>query len=67
MSDFETHPVGTADRIKAMVEALTAMREVVPGAMVSLMLLGRDGLLLADRLHKADDKARAALDQIKGA
>lgn len=44
-------------------EALQTMRAVAPKAMKAVMYNGRDGLLLADEIHKADDLARAALAQ----
>ncbi len=43
-------------------EVLDDMRLLVPRAMKTIMYQGRDGLLLADEIHKADDKARAALN-----
>ena len=42
-------------------EALVGMRFIVPRAMKALMDQRRDSLLLADEIHRADDKARAAL------
>jgi Trp operon repressor len=52
-----------AARVAVLEEALNGMRTVAPKAMKALMRIGRDGLLLADEIHKADDKARAALTQ----
>jgi hypothetical protein len=48
----------------ALVEALEATREPAAGAIKALYQQGRDGLLLADRIHKADDKVRQALSTI---
>ena len=45
-------------------EALRKQREVTPKAMRVLMSQGRDGLFIADDLHKSDDAARAALSDL---
>lgn len=50
---------------KALREALERFRELTPEAMKALMYTGRDGLLLADSLHRADAQAREALSQYK--
>ena len=50
----------TAERDR-LREALEAMRSLAPKVMKALMYQNRDGLLLADEVHKADDIARAAL------
>jgi hypothetical protein len=54
------------DAVEALVKAAEAFRQIAPKAMQALMQQGRDGLLLADEIHKADDKLRAALAAIRG-
>ena len=46
------------DRLR---EALVGMCFIVPRAVKTLMGQGRDSVLLANEIHRADDKARAAL------
>ena len=50
-------------KVARLEGALRGFRNVTPGVMVALMTLGRDGLLLADRMHKANNAARAALTE----
>jgi hypothetical protein len=53
--------------VDVLVKAAEAFRQIVPKAMQALMQQGRDGLLLADEIHKADDKLRAALAALEPA
>jgi len=80
ISDYIEHWEGRAEKAEAelallrakveagdkLAEAARASRAVASEAMMALMGRGRDELLLADAIHKADAKVRAALSAYGG-
>ena len=67
-ADISTRFDAALGQAKAAALALRAFREVAPKAMASLLkqVGGRDAILLADEIHRADDKARKAIQLIDG-
>lgn len=57
----------STSKVEELRGALAGFRELVAPVMKALMYRGRDELLLADKVHKADDCARAALQPGKEA
>jgi hypothetical protein len=52
-------------KLAKAVDALRVMRAIVLDTMKALMFKGRDELILADKIHKADDAARTVLAELE--